>query len=67
MRLLPEVVRAAKSMPEKQFVAELNQRHDQHLSVKQPVVMATPDDVCSRFETGHCSDSHTGRGMHHAG
>ncbi len=50
VRLLPEVVRAAKSMPEKQFVAELNQRHDQHLSVKQPVVMATPEDV-AEFET----------------
>ena len=49
VRLLPEVVKAAKSMPEKQFVAELNQRHDQHLSVKQPVVMATPDDV-AEFE-----------------
>jgi hypothetical protein len=40
VRLLPEVVRAAKSMPEKQFVEKLNREHSQHLEVKQPVVMA---------------------------
>lgn len=49
VRILPEVVKAAKSMPEKQFVEKLNRDHDQHLEVKQPVVMAdTP--VCTKFE-----------------
>ena len=42
VRILPEVVAAAKSMPEKAFVAKLNEDHAQHLEVKQPVVMASP-------------------------
>ena len=46
---MPEVVKAAKSMPEKQFVQKLNRDHDQHLEVKQPVVMA-PGEVCAIFE-----------------
>ena len=50
VRLLPEVVKAAKSMPEKQFVEKLNREHDQHLEAKTPIVMATPDDV-AEFET----------------
>ena len=49
VRLLPEVVRAAKSMPEKQFVEKMNREHSQHLAVKQPVVMAEPD-ACEDFE-----------------
>jgi hypothetical protein len=50
VRILPEVVAAAKSLPEKSFVAKLNAEHDQHLDVRQPVVMATQDD-CDEFET----------------
>lgn len=50
VRLLPEVVKAAKTMPEKAFVEKLNTDHDQHLEVKQPVVMATTDE-CEEFET----------------
>ena len=49
VRLLPEVVRAAKVMPEKQFVEKLNKDHDQHLEVKQPVTMAGAED-CAEFE-----------------
>jgi hypothetical protein len=49
VRLLPEVVRAAKDMPEKQFVEKMNREHSQHLAVKQPVVMAEPD-ACEDFE-----------------
>lgn len=45
VRLLPEVVKAAKSMPEKQFVEKLNRDHDQHLAAKTPIVMATPDEI----------------------
>jgi hypothetical protein len=50
VRLLPEVVQAAKHLPEKQFVEKLNTEHQQHLDVKTPIVMATPDD-CEEFET----------------
>ena len=50
VRILPEVVKAAKQLPEKDFVAELNQRHAQHLEVKSPVVMAPTGDV-EEFET----------------
>ena len=42
VRTLPEVVLAAKILPEKQFVQKLNQEHDQHLEAKSPVVMASP-------------------------
>ena len=49
VRLLPEVVKAAKSMPEKQFVEKLNREHDQHLETSRPVVMA-PGEVCTIFE-----------------
>lgn len=49
VRILPEVVKAAKSLPEKQFVEQLNSKHDQHLECKQPVVMAPADD-CAEFE-----------------
>ena len=50
VRLLPEVVRAAKSMPQKQFVEKLNREHSQHLEVKQPMVMAPRED-CEERET----------------
>jgi hypothetical protein len=49
VRLLPDVVQAAKSLPEKEFVDKLNKQHDQHLDVKQPVVMADSGDL-SEFE-----------------
>jgi hypothetical protein len=49
VRLLPEVVQAAKSMPEKAFVEKLNREHDQHLDVHQPLIMA-PADVTERLE-----------------
>jgi hypothetical protein len=45
VRILPEVVAAAKSLPEKSFVAKMNAEHDQHLEAKQPVVMAPPEDM----------------------
>lgn len=50
VRLLPEVVKAAKSLPEKDFVQKLNAEHDQHLDVKKPIAMATSED-CEEFET----------------
>lgn len=40
VRILPEVIRAAKTLPEKEFVSRVNESHQQHLEVKQPVVMA---------------------------
>lgn len=49
VRLLPDVVKAAKTMPEKQFVEKMNREHSQHLEVKQPVMMA-PGEVCEIFE-----------------
>ena len=50
VRVLPEVIAAAKKLPEKELVAKLNQEHDQHLEIKQPVVMAPKEDV-DEFET----------------
>ena len=50
VRLLPEVIQAAKTLPEKAFVAKLNKEHDQHLETKQPIAMAASDD-CEEFET----------------
>ena len=50
VRILPEVVAAAKSLPEKAFVSQMNTSFDQHLECKQPVVMASTDD-CDEFET----------------
>jgi hypothetical protein len=47
VRILPEVVQAAKSMPEKAFVEEMNRR-GQHLEVKQPIAMATIPDLEER-------------------
>ena len=49
VRLLPEVVAAAKTLPEKQFVAKLNSEHQQHLETAAPVVMAPAADV-EKFE-----------------
>jgi hypothetical protein len=44
LRLLPEVIEAAKNLPEKQFVEKMNRDHAQHLEVKRPVMMvASPD------------------------
>ncbi len=45
VRLLPEVVAAAKSLPEKQFVEQMNQKHNQCLSTSAPIVMAPTEDV----------------------
>jgi hypothetical protein len=50
VRLLPDVVQAAKNMPEKDFVEKLNSEHSQHLDVKQPIAMAPAEDV-EEFET----------------
>jgi hypothetical protein len=50
VRPLPDVVQAAKSLPEKALVEKLNKEHSQHLEVKQPVTMASADDV-EEFET----------------
>lgn len=50
VRLLPEVVKAAKTLPEKAFVEKMNADHDQHLSAKVPVVMADPPVSVMRDE-----------------
>ncbi len=42
VRRLPEVVTAAKTLPEKAFVAKMNQDYNQHLEANQPVTMAPP-------------------------
>lgn len=39
VRALPAVIEAAKTLPEKAFVEKVNREFEQHLSVKQPVVM----------------------------
>ena len=50
VRLLPEVVKAAKEMPEKQFVSKMNESFGQALETKAPMVMAPVGDV-EEFET----------------
>lgn len=45
VRMLPEVIEAAKKLPEKALVDKLNRDHHQALEVKQPVVMAPAGDV----------------------
>lgn len=50
VRALPDVIEAAKTMPEKKFVAEvLNAKYQQHREVRQPVTLASPE-VCTIFE-----------------
>lgn len=50
VRLLPAVIEAAKTLPEKAFVEKLNRDHAQHLEVKQPVALAPAGDV-AEFES----------------
>ena len=50
VRVLPDVIEAAKTLPEKELVAKLNSDHEQHLECKVPVVMATEDEV-AEFNT----------------
>ena len=50
VRIRPEVVAAAKSLPEKAFVSQMNEKHSQHLEIRQPVVMASTGD-CDELET----------------
>lgn len=45
VRVLPDVIEAAKNLPEKELVAKLNVEHEQHLECKVPVVMASKEDV----------------------
>lgn len=49
VRILPEVVKAAKTLPEKELIAKLNEDHAQHLEIKGPVVMADTG-TCEEFE-----------------
>jgi hypothetical protein len=48
VRLLPEVIQAAKTLPEKAFVEKMNKDHSQHLETRQPVVMASTPDMEER-------------------
>lgn len=48
VRVLPEVVEAAKTLHEKEFVALANEGYSQHLEMKQPVIMASSED-CEEF------------------
>ena len=48
VRALPAVVEAAKVLPEKALVEELNRKHGQHLDVSKPVVMAASPDIEER-------------------
>lgn len=50
VRTLPAVIEAARTLPEKALVEKLNREHNQHLEVKQPMVMASADDV-AEFES----------------
>jgi hypothetical protein len=45
VRALPEVIEAAKTLPEKKLVEKLNTEHSQHLECRQPVVMAPAGDA----------------------
>ena len=45
VRQLPAVIEAAKTLPEKAFVEKVNREFEQHLEIKQPVVMAPQGDV----------------------
>lgn len=45
VRTLPDVVTAAKTLPEKAFVEKMNVEHHQALECKAPVVMAPAGDV----------------------
>lgn len=45
VRVLPEVIEAAKKLPEKQLVEKLNHDYSQALEVNKPVVMAPAGDV----------------------
>ena len=45
VRILPDVIEAAKNLPEREFVAKLNKTYDQHLEEKKPVVMAPVEDA----------------------
>jgi len=45
VRILPDVIQAAKTLPEKEFVAKMNKEQNQHLDIRQPVVMADKGDV----------------------
>jgi hypothetical protein len=50
VRQRPEVIEAAKTLPEKAFVAKVQAEHpEQHLEARQPVVMASAED-CEEFE-----------------
>jgi hypothetical protein len=48
VRLLPEVVKAAKHLPEREFVSKLNKDHAQCLEVKAPVLMVPKPDLEER-------------------
>jgi hypothetical protein len=50
VRNLPDVIEAAKNLPEKEFVAKLNREHSQHLSERKPIVLAETEDV-DEFES----------------
>jgi hypothetical protein len=50
VRKQPEVIEAAKTLPEREFVAKLqNDYPSQHIEQRQPVTMASPED-CAEFE-----------------
>lgn len=45
VRALPEVVEAAKTLPEAAFIAQVNADHQQHLERKRPVILAPEGDA----------------------
>jgi hypothetical protein len=50
VRQRPEVIEAAKTLPEREFVAKVQAEHpEQHIEQRQPVVMASAED-CAEFE-----------------
>ena len=50
VRRNPAVIEAARTLPEKAFVEKVNREFEQHLEIKQPVVMAPSGDV-EEFES----------------
>lgn len=50
VRQKPEVIEAAKTLPEREFVAKVQADYpEQHIEARQPLTMAAPD-VCAEFE-----------------
>lgn len=55
VRVLPEVIEAAKRLPEKKLVETLNAEYEQHLECHVPVLMAPVGDVAEFEQAVECA------------